>query len=132
MTGFSEHMFSAAAGYYTGYRKPYPEKLFDLVRSSFNLDGSGDLLDVGCGTGQIAVPMSEDFASILGVDISTEMIASARNHALAVGISNVEFSVMPGEEIGSISGLYDLVTFGSSLHWMDISQTLELAAGLLR
>ena len=132
MTDISEDMFSAAAGYYTGYRKPYPEKLFDLVRSSFNLDGSGDLLDVGCGTGQVAVPMSGDFATVLGVDISTEMIASARDRALAVGISNVEFSVMAGEEIGSFSGLSDLITFGSALHWMDISKTLELAAGLLR
>lgn len=132
MTGISEDKFSSAAGYYTDYRKPYPAKLFDLVRSSFNLDGSGELLDVGCGTGQIAVPMSGDFARILGVDISTEMINNARNHALATGISNVEFSVMPAEEIGSISGPFDLVTFGSALHWMDIAQTLALAAGLLR
>ena len=132
MTGISEDKFSSAAGYYTDYRKPYPAKLFDLVRSSFNLDGSGELLDVGCGTGQIAVPMSGNFARILGVDISTEMINNARNHALATGISNVEFSVMSAEQIGSISGPYDLVTFGSALHWMDIAQTLKLATGLLR
>ncbi|MDA1280057.1 MAG: hypothetical protein O3B95_08455 [Chloroflexi bacterium] len=38
---------------------------------------------------------------------------------------------MPGEQIGSLSGDFKLVTYGSSLHWMNIPVTLNAASNSL-
>ena len=35
----SEDIFHSSAGYYTEFRKPYPQRIFDLVRDKFQPDG---------------------------------------------------------------------------------------------
>ena len=62
----SEDIFHSSAGYYTEFRKPYPQRIFDLVRDKFQPDGQADLLAVGCGTGQIALPLSKWFRRVVG------------------------------------------------------------------
>jgi SAM-dependent methyltransferase len=127
-------MFEASASYYSEYRKQYPELLFRRIRDQFRLDGTGSLLDVGCGTGQIALPMSKYFIRVVGVDVSEKMVAAARANASRSGVLNTEFHVMSGEGISSLSGsgIFDLVTYGSALHWMDIPATLAASHDLVR
>jgi SAM-dependent methyltransferase len=52
-----------------------------------------DVLDVGCGTGQATrdVARRAGNGSVLGVDLSSQMIALAREAAAAEGLENVEF-----------------------------------------
>ncbi len=133
MPDHSEDMFESSASYYTEYRKPYPGLLFRRVREQFQLNGSGVLLDVGCGTGQITLPLSTYFDSVIGVDISEDMVAAARLNAANQKITNAEFHAMPGEDISSLAdrGEFRLVTYGSALHWMDIPKTLGASHVLL-
>ena len=85
MTASSEDYFRSSAGYYTDYRKPYSVELFDLMHDSFQQGGDSALLDVGCGTGQIALPLSSGFDRVVGVDLSAEMIDFARSRASELG-----------------------------------------------
>jgi len=128
-----EDKFESSASYYSEYRKPYPELLFRRIRDQFGLDGRGALLDVGCGTGQIALPLSVDFERIVGVDLSANMIEMAKLNADSIGATHAEFHVMPGEEISSLrgSGTFRLATYASALHWMDIPKTLTASHDLL-
>lgn len=127
----SEDIFQSSAGYYTAFRKPYPSEIWERISDRFRLDGEGDLLDVGCGTGQIAFPLLQRFRRVVGVDLSQEMIGFARKNAHQQGAENVGFHVMSGEDISQLSGEFSLVTYGSSLHWMDLSKTLAASNSLL-
>ncbi|MEU2257044.1 hypothetical protein [Nocardia xishanensis] len=55
MTDSLEHSnggpFTGTAWHYARYRPSYPDVFIDDVIQSFGLDGTGCLLDLGCGTG---------------------------------------------------------------------------------
>jgi len=53
------------------------------------------VLDVGCGTGSLALRLAPRAATIHGLDISNEMIRIARGKAQAAGAANVSFHVGP-------------------------------------
>jgi arsenite methyltransferase len=53
------------------------------------------VLDVGCGTGSLALRLAPCAATIHGLDISNEMIRIARGKAQAAGAANVSFHVGP-------------------------------------
>ena len=120
-----DRLFRSTAYYYRYFRKPYPDEIFDLLRARFGLNGTGKLLDVGCGTGQLTMPSSSDFESTLGLDVSEEMIDEARLAAAESGVENASFYVRGAEEISPSDGPVRLALFGSSLHWMDISSVLS-------
>ena len=49
------------------------------------------VLDLGCGTGIHAIKLAQRGYEVVGVDLSEEMLAGARDRAL--GVSNVEFAL---------------------------------------
>lgn len=51
------------------------------------------VLDVGCGTGSLALRLAPRAATIHGLDISSEMVRIARGKARAEGVANVSFHV---------------------------------------
>jgi ubiquinone/menaquinone biosynthesis C-methylase UbiE len=59
-----------------------------------NAVGPGDrVLEVGSGTGNIALHIAPNVASVVGVDISPEMVQVAREKASLMDLRNVEFQV---------------------------------------
>jgi len=48
-----------------------------------------NVLDMGCGSGTLAVPLAKSVASVTAVDLSGEMLALARARCEAEGIDNV-------------------------------------------
>jgi len=59
------------------------------------------VLDAGCGTGYLSRQLTRQGARVIGVDISPEMIAIAREKASAQGLS-VEHCVDSVSELGSV------------------------------
>jgi arsenite methyltransferase len=53
------------------------------------------VLDIGCGTGSLALRLAPSAAMVHGLDISSEMIRIARGKAQAEGAANVSFHVGP-------------------------------------
>lgn len=57
------------------------------------------VLEIGCGTGHLATAMALRGATVLGLDITPEMIDSARTHATAAGLEHrVRFEVADFDE----------------------------------
>ena len=56
------------------------------------------VLDIGCGTGSLALRLAPDGAHIHGLDISKDMIRIARDKAAAQHVDNVSFHVGPFDE----------------------------------
>ncbi|MEZ4468938.1 MAG: class I SAM-dependent methyltransferase [bacterium] len=53
------------------------------------------VLDIGCGTGSLALRLASAGAHVHGLDVSGEMIRIARAKAAAAGVGNVTFHVGP-------------------------------------
>ncbi len=123
-------LFASTADYYARYRPGYPEALFARLRVAFGLDGTGRLLDLGCGTGELARPLHADFAEVVGVDSSPEMVAKARRQSARAGIGNIRWRCMPAEEIADQLGRFRLITLGNSFHWMRREEVLDKAYAL--
>ncbi|MFI0451373.1 class I SAM-dependent methyltransferase [Actinomadura sp. 6N118] len=127
----SEGLFAGTAAFYARFRPGYPRVFFDDVVWRFQLDGSGRLLDLGCGTGQLSVPFAEHVAEVVAMDPEPEMLAEAARQASAAGVSNVAW--VPGSSVdlpGSL-GRFRLVTMGRSFHWMDRRQVLAVLADMV-
>jgi len=56
------------------------------------------VLDVGCGTGSLALRLAPCAAHVHGLDLSTEMIRIARGKASAAAVTNVTFHVGPFDD----------------------------------
>ena len=66
MTDYGKDLFEGTAWYYSRYRPLYPASLIRYLIGNFPLDGKGQMLDLGCGTGQLAFKFSDWFEGIVG------------------------------------------------------------------
>ena len=78
---WDETLYAGSAQYYERGRLPYPADLADRLASALGLDGSGRLLDVGCGPGIIALRLAHVFDDVVGVDADRQMLAQATQRA---------------------------------------------------
>src|SRR5262245_12719685 len=134
----SNDLFVGAAEYYERYRVPYPQEVFDWIVNEFQLNGRGRLLDGGCGTGQVALPLSRWFDEVIAVDIDQEMLRIGERAVRNNGIANVRFLNLRPENLPSTMAPLRLATFGASFHWMDrvlvanrLYELVEPAGGLV-
>lgn len=116
---WDETLFEGAAAFYTKGRLPYAPGLAEVVREVLGLDGSGRLLDVGCGPGTVALRLSHLFSAVVGLDPDSGMLAEAARIAGELGISHATWVRKRAEELPAGLGGFRLVTFAASFHWMD-------------
>ena len=62
---------------------PPNDDLLRFARAELGRAGRGRSLDLGCGAGRNAVPLSEDGWRVLGIDLSLPMLHAARERARA-------------------------------------------------
>ncbi|MCK4869868.1 MAG: class I SAM-dependent methyltransferase [Gammaproteobacteria bacterium] len=111
--------FKSAAKYYSRYRPGYPEQLFEMLLEGCGLDGSGRLLDIGCGTGLLTIPLSKYFEQAIGIDLSKEMLEEGAIAANREGCDKVEWMEGNAETLGDQFGKFKMITAGGSMHWMN-------------
>ncbi len=110
------------------YRPPYPIQTFEILNTLIGKK-PGRVLDVGCGTGNIARHLVDFMHHIDAIDFSESMIAVGKslpngNHP------NIHW-IRSSMEEALLIGQYDLITAGASLHWMDWNIVLPKFKGLL-
>jgi SAM-dependent methyltransferase len=117
-------LFAGTAWHYARYRPGYPREFFDDLVRQFHLDGTGRLFDLGCGTGQLTLPLAKHFAETVGMDPEPEMLAEAAGQARATNVTNVTWIQGSSTDLPGDLGRFRLVTMGRSFHWMDREQVL--------
>lgn len=106
-------LYAGSAAYYPSGRMPYPPAIATALRDELGLDGTGRLLDVGCGPGSLTTLLAPLFAGAVGVDADAGMIAAAPP------VPGVEWRQMRAEDLPGDLGTFRVVTFAQSFHWMD-------------
>lgn len=117
-------MFEGTAPYYVQFRPGYPPELIERLAAAAGLDGSGRLLDLGCGPGTLAVPLAPYVEEVVAVDPEPEMLAELPPFVRAVQGR--------AEEVDESWGAYRLATIGRAFHWMDGPVVLERLARVTR
>lgn len=84
-------LYAGSAGHYAAGRVPYPAEVGDALTSALSLNGSGRLLDVGCGPGSLTLLLAPHFAEAIGVDADADMLTEAARLARERRISNVSW-----------------------------------------
>ena len=132
MVRYDPTIYDGAAVHYRYGRPAYSPGLEALLAAELGLDGSGRLLDVGCGPGILTVRLARLFAEAVGLDPDPEMIAEGRRAAQERGIANITWVQALAEDLpGAAPGAYRLVTFGSSFWWTDGERVAETVYDML-
>jgi len=97
-------------GFTTRWRDPVQQGSFDALA----LTGTDRLLDVGCGTGAASRKASALARSVVGVDLSSEMLREAGE--LASAIDNVTFMQADAEALPFADGSFTTVLCTNSFH----------------
>jgi SAM-dependent methyltransferase len=125
-------LYRGAAEYYARGRPPYSAFLAPTLETELGLDGSGRLLDVGCGPGILAIQLAGCFDEAVGLDPDAEMLDEAARRARDAGVENVRWVRAVAEDIPELDlGTFRLVTFGQSFQWTDRERVAQAVYDIL-
>ncbi|MFF1401145.1 class I SAM-dependent methyltransferase [Streptomyces sp. NPDC058287] len=111
------------AEYYAKFRRGYPTEVLDALQAAFALTSDDVVLDLGCGTGQLAIPLASRVRSVIGMDPEPDMLRLARRTATGQGVTNATWILGADTDIpalGALAGARSLAmtVIGQALHWM--------------
>ena len=113
-------LYLGCAAHYLRGRPPYSERLGGVLARELGLDGTGTLIDVGCGPGVLAVALASLFDRVIGIDPDPDMVNEARRHSLDCAAPDIEWMQARAEDLASLDlAPARLVTFGQSFHWTE-------------
>jgi ubiquinone/menaquinone biosynthesis C-methylase UbiE len=122
--------FSDAARFYE-FRAPYAPQALAYVRDAFALDRASRVMDLGCGPGTIAIPLSRTVGHVLAIDPCEDMLDQGRIYGATAGCDNIEWLCARAEEVTAALGMFNVVTMGQSFHWMDRDTVLRRLAPMI-
>jgi SAM-dependent methyltransferase len=122
------------ARYYARYRRAYPTELIEHLRL-LSRGGRGQLLDLGCGTGQLLLQLADSFDHCVGVDPEQDMLREAARLAHERQVRNVRWIRATSSDILGLEPQLDhvdLVTIGTAFHFMEPRATLHALKRIVR
>jgi SAM-dependent methyltransferase len=122
---------------YARFRRGYPPAVVDIVAGHFGLTRADVVVDLGCGTGQLPLPISQRVGAVIGVDPEPDMLTQARRAAEEHAARNLLWVLgsdrnMPalGRVLGQ--GTVGAVTIGQALHWMQPESLFGVLVDVVR
>jgi SAM-dependent methyltransferase len=129
----SQRNFGAAAADYAtnSYHANGPD-LRALVEAA-RLTGGERVLDAGTGAGHTALAVAPRAASVVGIDVTAEMLEAARDLARRRAITNVSFQEADASCLPFPDASFDLVTNRQSAHhYADLEAAVRETRRVLR
>jgi len=121
-------LFAGTADCYRRFRPPYPVEAFDWIIAQHGLNGTGRLLDCGCGAGGVFLGLARWFSHTIAIDPDDAMLAAARLTAMENRIEAITFLHSRVEDVPDSTAPLRMATFGASFHWTDrimVAQRLD-------
>jgi ubiquinone/menaquinone biosynthesis C-methylase UbiE len=102
-----------------------------LIVERYGLGGGVRALDLGCGPGTIAIPLSHSATEVIAVDLDAEMIVEGQRIAALRGRQNIQWLRSRAEDISVAIGPIRVTTIGQAFHWMSRDEVLQRLALLI-
>jgi SAM-dependent methyltransferase len=132
VVSYDPTIYQGAAAHYRYGRPAYSPQLEAVLSEELGLDGTGRLLDVGCGPGILTIRFADLFEAAVGLDPDAAMLAEGRRLAEEKGITNIGWVQARAEDLPAAApGPYRVVTFGQSFHWTDETHVAEVVYDML-
>src|SRR5581483_10888020 len=116
-TGRRPESFDLVAADYNLYRSPYPQEVVDTVIALSNLHNGGRVLEIGCGTGQLSVPLARHGIALLALEPGPHLADLARQNLKR--FPNVHIEVSSFEAWSLPQQKFNAVVSASAFHWLD-------------
>lgn len=110
---FRKDLYKGTAEYYDRFRPPYPSALLDDLRDRVPIDATSRIVDLACGTGQIAFALAPHVGEVCAIDQEPEFIDFARRKAQGLGITNIHWVAAAAEDV-ALEGAFELVAIGNA------------------
>jgi SAM-dependent methyltransferase len=125
-------IYLGSAAHYRSGRPAYSPEPESVLTQKAGLDGTGRLLDAGCGPGVLTVRLAPLFAQAVGLDPDAGMLAEGRRAAAEKSVMNTRWVQGLAEDLPAAApGPYRLVTFGQSFYWTDEQHVAETVYDML-
>lgn len=116
---------------YARHRQGFPESFFDRVaRLGVGLPGQA-ALDLGTGTGTLALGLARRGCAVTALDIAEPQLREAERRAREEELS-ARFLQAPAEQTGLPDRSFDVVVAGQCWHWFDRPAAIAEVRRLLR
>ncbi|XUL93728.1 methyltransferase domain-containing protein [Streptomyces galilaeus] len=125
------------AEFYAKYRRGYPPPVIEALRAAFVLTADDIVLDLGCGTGQLSLPLSSQVRAVIGMDPEPDMLRLAAETAAGQGVRNVTWVLGADSDVPALGALVGrgslaMTVIGQALHWMRHEELFRTLAPLFR
>ena len=101
-----------AEAYYT-FTPTLPEQYITLIQKTFNIQPADHIIDLGCGSGDLALSLAKYSSFVEGIDISKKMVEMAKEKDLQ---KQVAWTHIPVEKFDLGEERYDLIITFDSFH----------------
>jgi SAM-dependent methyltransferase len=128
----SRTLFDGTASYYARYRPPYPAEAIRALVDRFGLNPRTYVMDLGCGTGQVALPLSAHGSPVIAVDPNPDMLAEGIRTQNLGYFGDIRWVL--GDDTGLSAARFPgvrLCVMGASFHWTDRAALLSVLDGML-
>jgi len=115
MPFFAEDLYRGTAEFYDRYRLGYPPVLIEDLLGRVQPSGRGRLLDLACGTGQLAFALHAWFDQTWAVDQEPDMVRLVDAKATRAGL-DIRSIVSAAQELSAEPASFELITIGSAFH----------------
>ena len=122
-------LFDSVAQLYEASRPGYPSEIVEFAVATAAVGAGSEVLEVGCGTGQLTESLACHGFRLTAIDIGPSMINVARRR---LDGSAVSFQIASFEDFAAADASFDLIISGTAFHWVDPEVMFRKPARLLR